>query len=71
MERRTRNGVWDEFLHYGNENIPCSRPRNGVPGTWNAPSFHVPDDYVHTKEVVQLAKILHGEFMLEGIDGPL
>ena len=44
-ERGTRNGIWDGFLHYGNENVPCSRSRNGVPGTWNAPTFHIPCDY--------------------------
>jgi len=52
MDRGTRNGVWNEFLHCGNENIPRSRPRNGIPGTWNAPSFHVPSDYSHDQQMV-------------------
>ena len=55
MDRGTRNGVWNEFLHCGNENIPRSRPRNSVPGTWNAPSFHKPGDYAYNlKSVMEL-----------------
>jgi len=43
-ERGTRNDAWDGILHCGNENVLYSH-QNGVPGTWNAPSFHDPGDY--------------------------
>ena len=54
-DRATRNGVWDGFLHCVNENVSRSRPQNGVPRMWNAPSFHVHGDYDQIIET-----ILHG-----------